>query len=142
MRKTEHLRIIAGAAMMPEEYRGCTAWAADEIDRLTTEIEELKESEKARVETYVKSCAEWQETINTLRAKLATVEKAKARKQGRIDEMYEERSLLILEKGALRAESAALLELLWNPVMTCGDVKSYDRRKVNAFLRTAADEEE
>ena len=50
-----------------------------EVTRFTTEIEELKESEKARVETYVKSCAEWQETINTLRAKLAEAEKDTAR---------------------------------------------------------------
>ena len=46
--------------------------------------------------------------IADMEPKLAAAEKDAARKQGRIDEMYKERSLLILEKGALRVQLASL----------------------------------
>ena len=97
-----------------------------EIDRLTAELEEAKagnsvlhketakhlenlgvvEREAEELKQRTNDFADALDRAREAESKLAAAEKDTERKQGRIDEMYEERSLLILEKGALRAQLA------------------------------------
>jgi len=50
-----------------------------ELTRLREELEESKERETIRVETYIKSCEEWQTAIDAAEARVRELEEDKAR---------------------------------------------------------------